>query len=781
MNENAPSQRAIIAHLRSNTMSENQNKIEVTETDVHFPANENSPVMVEVIEVEVINEASDEPANETVVEMAADADDHPESSETKETEAVSAGDEQVELEIEAQAQNEDQNLNEELHLDEDNHQGEDEYLTENKNGFLKLPLSQQVQEAIAQSGYQQPTPIQEAIIPHMASGRDVLAQSQTGSGKTAAFALPILSTLDESRPKKPKVLVLAPTRELAIQVAKSFSVYGSTSPDFAVAAIYGGQSYEPQLKQLRRGVHVVVGTPGRVIDHIHRGTLDISEIDCLVLDEADEMLNMGFLDDVEFVLKHAPKERQIALFSATLPKPIRNISQRYLNDPAKVTIKQKSMTADSIRQRAVFVPHRDKVNLLIKFLEAENADGVIVFTRTRETTTVVAEKLVKAGLSAVALNGDMPQNTRERTIQRLKSGQLDILVATDVAARGLDVSRISHVFNFDLPENPEIYTHRVGRTGRAGRTGEAIIFLSPSQKGKLRFIEKVTKQAIEIVDPPTAEAINSMRIQKFKEKIGSTIENEDLGFYLKMIADFAETTEQPYEMIAAAIAHMGQNGREFLMKDRPKREKYRDREDRGDGGKKRGRRDRFNGAPDKSMKRYRLSVGKRDGVRPGNIVGAVANEAGIDGDDIGPIRIQESYSTIDLPKNLSREIIEILEDAWVSGRQLKIRPARDEDSRSSSRSGSRRKGRGNDDPRGRRKSAGFRKSNSGYSGRSNSRYDSSNRDSDSSSDRSSSRSSESRGKSKPRFGGAKAKSGGGRSGARTKPAPTRRKVRSKKK
>jgi ATP-dependent RNA helicase DeaD len=586
-----------------------------------------------------------------------------------------------------------------------------------ENKFAELNLSDDVLESVLSSGYDTPTPIQAQIIPHVLSGRDVLAQSQTGSGKTAAFALPILSNLESKRPKKPKVLVLAPTRELAIQVARSFSTYGKNLPDFSVAAIYGGQSYEPQLKQLRRGVHVVVGTPGRVIDHINRGTLDLSGIECLVLDEADEMLNMGFLDDVEFVLKHAPKKRQIALFSATLPKPIRNISERYLDNPAKVTIKQKSMTADSIRQRAVLVHQRDKVDLLIKFLEAEQADGVIVFTRTRDTTTQVAEKLFKHGLSAVALNGDMPQNTRERTIQRLKSGQLDILVATDVAARGLDVSRISHVFNFDLPENPEIYTHRVGRTGRAGRKGEAIIFLSPSQKGRLRFIEKVTKQKIEIVDAPSANEINSMRIQRFKEQIGKTIEEQDLGFYQKMIGEYAETSDHSYEMIAAAIAMMGQKGRDFLMKDRPARKKRErnDRTERGDRNDRgrRGSRDRFGGSPDKSMTRYRIAVGKRDGVKPGNIVGAVANEAGIDGGDIGPIRIQESYSTIDLPKNLSREIIEILEDAWVSGRQLKIRPARDDDSRSSSRSGSRRKGRPNDQPSsgprgGRKKSSDFR-------------------------------------------------------------------------
>lgn len=567
--------------------------------------------------------------------------------------------------------------------------------------FTDLKLRAEVQKAVESAGYDRPTPIQAEIIPHVLAGRDIVAQSQTGTGKTAAFALPILSNI-KPRTGKPQVLVLAPTRELAIQVARMFSIYGGEIDGFGVAAIYGGQDYEPQLRQLRSGVQVVVGTPGRVIDHIKRGTLDLSQLDCLVLDEADEMLNMGFLDDVKFVLEQTPAQRQIALFSATLPAPIRNIAEKYLNDPAKVTIAKKTMTADSIRQRAVLVSQREKVDLLIRFLEAEESDGVIVFTRTRESTTVVAEQLVRAGLNAVALNGDVAQKMRERTIQRLKSGKFNILVATDVAARGLDVQRISHVFNFDLPEGSETYVHRVGRTGRAGRKGEAIIFLTHSQKHKLRHIEKATRQKIEIVEAPSIDAINKMRVARFKEKIGQVIESEDLNFYKTMLADYAENSGQPYELIAAAVAHIRKDGRDFLMKPRPKRERG-ERGDRGERRNKPGRRGaKYEGGPKPGMTRYRIGVGKRDGVRVGNIVGAVANEGGIDGQSIGPILIHQSYSTIDLPSDLPRDVTNTLKSTRVGGRPLNLGPAREDSGKSSEGyrgGGKRRASRGNDKPR----------------------------------------------------------------------------------
>lgn len=540
-----------------------------------------------------------------------------------------------------------------------------------KPQFAELPLRKEVHLAIEQTGYTTPTEIQAKIIPYMLDGRDVLAQSQTGSGKTAAFALPILSRIDMNK-HKPQILVLAPTRELAIQVARSFETYAVGLPRLNVLSIYGGADYDNQFRKLKKGVHIVVGTPGRVIDHVNRGTLDLSDIQCLVLDEADEMLNMGFLEDVEFVLNKTPAKRQVALFSATMPTPIRNISKRYLNDPAKIIIKRKTMTAESIQQRAVVVQPRDKVDVLTRFLEVEETDGVIVFTRTKDTTVTVAEQLTRLGFSAIALNGDMPQKTRERTIENLKAGRLNILVATDVAARGLDVKRISHVFNFDFPEGSESYIHRVGRTGRAGRKGEAIIFLTRSQRGKLKLIERVTKQSIEVVAPPTTEAINEMRVKRFKQKITEITGEQDLTMFKKMLTDYAEETGKPMEMIAAAVAHLGQRGQPFLMKDRPKRSKA-EREDRREGGGARGKGRRSFGPASEGMNRYRISVGRRDGVRPGNIVGAVANEAGIEGDHIGPIRIYDSYSTIDLPADMPQDIFETLQDVHVSGRQLRLR------------------------------------------------------------------------------------------------------------
>lgn len=559
--------------------------------------------------------------------------------------------------------------------------------------FRDLDLRDEVQKAVAASGYDKPTPIQAEIIPYMLDGRDVLAQSQTGTGKTAAFALPILSRVDV-RNRRPQVLVLAPTRELAIQVARSFTKYGADLSGFQVAAIYGGQDYEPQLKQLRRGVQVVVGTPGRVIDHVKRGTLDLGSLDCLVLDEADEMLNMGFLEDVQFVLEKTPEGRQVALFSATLPKPIRKIADEYLNDPARITIKSKTITAASVRQRALFVSPRDKIDALTRILEVEETDGVIVFTKTKDSTLSVAEKLSQQGFSAIALNGDMPQKVRERTIDQLKRGQLDVLVATDVAARGLDVPRISHVFNFDLPHDSESYVHRIGRTGRAGRSGQAIIFLTNAQRRQLRFIENTTKQPIEIIDIPTVADINEARVRRFKQRITDVSADQDLTIYKDMIAQYAEESGKPMEMIAAALAEMSQNGRPFLLKERPKKQRERSERDNSRGHDSFGSNDRGNrgsfgddrprrpkGRPltpvKEGMTRYRLDVGWQDGVKPGNIVGAVANEAGIDGEYIGPINIRDSHTLIDLPEGMPSDIYQTLRKTWVAGKRLNLEEAGD--------------------------------------------------------------------------------------------------------
>jgi len=548
--------------------------------------------------------------------------------------------------------------------------------------FDEFSLRQEIKTAVADAGYQIPTPIQAEIIPHVLEGRDVLAQSQTGTGKTAAFALPILSQIDISR-REPQVLVLAPTRELAMQVSRSFETYGAHLSNLNVAAIYGGQDYGLQFRQLKRGVHAVVGTPGRVIDHLKRGTLDISKISSFVLDEADEMLNMGFLEDVQLILEHAPDERQVALFSATLPKPIRAIADHYLTDPARITIKTETMTAAAIRQRALFVRPAEKIDVLTRVLEVEDADGVIVFANTRDSTVAIAEKLNRAGLSAVALNGDMPQRTRERTIQQLKSGHLQILVATDVAARGLDVPRVSHVFNFDVPQNSEAYIHRIGRTGRAGKAGEAIIFLTNAQRRKLRYIEQATRQPIDVVSPPTADEVNQRRIERFAKRITDTVENCDLATFERLITKVADDSSLPMPTIAAAIALMAQNGREFFVKDVPKKKRSKQREHSNDDGNEfehrdrngGGRRERSNRHSDEieaGMQRYRIQVGWADGAKPGNIVGAIANEGGIAGAEMGAISIQRSYSTIDLPEGVPQDVIRLLSRTRVAGKQLRI-------------------------------------------------------------------------------------------------------------
>ncbi len=560
--------------------------------------------------------------------------------------------------------------------------------------FRDLPLSDEVQLAVQMSGYLSPTPVQADIIPHMLDGRDVLAQSQTGTGKTAAFALPILSRLS-MQGANPQVLVLAPTRELATQVAESFKTYGACMPKLRIAAIYGGADYEPQLRALRNGVHVVVGTPGRVLDHIKRGTLKLDSVRCLVLDEADEMLNMGFLEDVEFVLANTPADKQIALFSATMPQPIRRIADQYLKEPATVTIGRKGLTAESIEQRCIFVNEGDKPEMLARILEAEDTDGVIVFTKTKDSTIAVAERLCALGFSAAALNGDLPQARRQRTVDQLKSGKLNVLVATDVAARGLDVQRISHVFNYDLPHDSESYVHRIGRTGRAGRSGVAVIFLTFRQRGKLRLIERATNQPIAVVEPPRAREINLKRIARFKSQVLETLNSgADLGVFKKMVEEVTAESGQPLDVVAAALAKLARGDQPLLVSDLPKSSSFdvrgekserpgrsaRDRNERGrdeysprESDSREGARRRSSGPPRPGMERYQIEVGRADGVRPSNIVGAIANEAGIAGSDIGAIDIQTTFSTIDLPEGMPKEVFQLLQKTWVSGKQLRIK------------------------------------------------------------------------------------------------------------
>ena len=557
-------------------------------------------------------------------------------------------------------------------------------------GFSALALTPEVMRSLADVGYESPSPIQAATIPPLLEGRDVLGQAQTGTGKTAAFALPILSRI-EMRPGKPQALVLAPTRELAIQVAEAFQRYAAHMPGFQVLPIYGGQSYGPQLQALRRGVHVVVGTPGRVIDHLDRGTLDLSELRFIVLDEADEMLRMGFIDDVEKVLQATPPQRQVALFSATMPPPIRKIAQRHLKQPIEVTIKAATTTAANIRQRYWWVSGMHKLDAMTRILEAEPFDAMIIFARTKQATEELAEKLQARGLAAAAINGDIAQPQRERVIQQLKEGKLDILVATDVAARGLDVERISHVLNYDIPYDTESYVHRIGRTGRAGRSGEAILFVTPREKGMLRAIERATRQPIEEMKLPTVEAVNDRRIERFKQNISDTLAVGGLQQFQQLIEQFEQEHNIPAIEIAAALARIAQGDRPLLLEPPPKREHTREREARPghahDGEARRPPREprhrdgeQRDFAPRQSRphatesgkRTYRIEVGHEHGVKPGNIIGAIANEAGLESQYIGRLSIRGDYSLIDLPDGMPAETFEHLKKVWVNQQSLRI-------------------------------------------------------------------------------------------------------------
>jgi ATP-dependent RNA helicase DeaD len=561
--------------------------------------------------------------------------------------------------------------------------------------FLELGLPEPLLRALADVGYETPSPIQAATIPPLLAGRDMVGQAQTGTGKTAAFAIPILARLDLKR-YGPQALVLTPTRELAIQVAEAFHRYARHLPGFHVLPIYGGQAYGPQLGGLRRGAHVVVGTPGRVIDHLNRGTLDLGQLSCLVLDEGDEMLRMGFIDDVEAVLAKSPAGRQIALFSATMPAEIRRIAKKHLADPAEITIKNKTSTAANTRQRYWMVNGMQKLDALTRILEVEPFDGMIIFTRTKIATDELAQRLEARGFAAAALNGDMAQALRERTIGKLKNGELDILVATDVAARGLDVDRISHVVNFDIPYDTEAYIHRIGRTGRAGRKGEAILFVSNREQHLLRSIERATRQPIEAMTLPSVAAVNDQRIMRFKQKITAALASTQLASYRLIVEQYEIETGAPALDIAAALACMAQGDTPLLVPEpvrpprveRPARPAPPARADRPDrpasSPLERAKRPAAAAAdtrPPRSqapvrpgMVRYRLAVGHQHGVKPGNIVGAIANEAGLENQYIGRVDIRDDHSLIDLPEGMPREVLRHLKTVWVVGQQLQIRP-----------------------------------------------------------------------------------------------------------
>ena len=542
--------------------------------------------------------------------------------------------------------------------------------------FADFGLLDAVLAAVNDVGYETPTPIQIPTIPHLLAGRDVVGQAQTGTGKTAAFALPLLSRLD-LKLTEPQVLVLTPTRELAIQVAEAFQAYASHLKGFHVLPVYGGQDYAVQLRQLKRGVHVIVGTPGRLMDHMRRGTLKLGALKTVVLDEADEMLRMGFIEDVEWILGQTPPERQVALFSATMPAVIRRIAKQHLRDPAEITIKLRTTTAETIHQRYWIVTGVHKLDALTRLLETEPFDAVLVFVRTRIAAVELAERLQARGYATSALNGDMPQKQREQTIARLKASKLDILVATDVAARGLDVERISHVVNFDIPNDTEAYVHRIGRTGRAGRSGEAILFVAPRERHLLRAIERATRQEIEPMELPSADTVNDKRIAKFTQRITDTLGTQDLAFFRDIIVRYQQQHDADPIDVAAALAQIAQGDKPLLIKDvisldkRP-RDSERGSSEPRDKPRKTPRAPSVEFAPGAGKELFRVEVGRTHGVQPGNLVGAIANEAGVSSSNIGRIEIYDAHSTIELPGGMPKDVFLLLKKVWVSGRQLDI-------------------------------------------------------------------------------------------------------------
>ncbi|OOB92176.1 ATP-dependent RNA helicase [Rathayibacter sp. VKM Ac-2630] len=556
--------------------------------------------------------------------------------------------------------------------------------------FSDLGLSEPVLKALKEVGYETPSAIQAATIPSLLSGRDVLGVAQTGTGKTAAFALPILSRLDVSQ-KTPQALVLAPTRELALQVCEAFERYASALRGVHVLPVYGGQGYGTQLSALRRGVHVVVGTPGRIMDHLEKGTLDLSALKYLVLDEADEMLKMGFAEDVETILADTPVEKQIALFSATMPSQIRRISGKYLKEPEEITVKNKTTTSVNTTQRYLMVSYPQKVDALTRILEVENFEGMIVFVRTKSETETLAEKLRARGYTAAAISGDVAQAQRERTVEQLKSGKLDILVATDVAARGLDVERISHVVNYDIPIDTESYVHRIGRTGRAGRSGAAISFVTPRERRLLAAIEKATRQPLTEMRMPSVEDVNVTRLSRFDDAITEALaDSERLQRFRDIIGHYVEHHDVVESDVAAALAIVAQGEEPLLLspddprfarRERDDREARpeRDRGDRGDRGfdRDRGERPERRQRPANSnLASYRIEVGRRQRVEPRQIVGALANEGGLNRGDFGHIDIRPDFSIVELPADLPQDVLDRLADTRISGQLIELKPDR---------------------------------------------------------------------------------------------------------
>ncbi len=598
--------------------------------------------------------------------------------------------------------------------------------------FAELDLPQFLQDTLNKVGYEKPSPIQQATIPVLLEGKDVVGMAQTGTGKTAAFALPVLAKIDLSK-SHIQALVLCPTRELAIQVAEAFQTYAAGMRGFHVLPIYGGQDMGRQLSGLRRGAQVVVATPGRLLDHLNRKTINLSELNTLVLDEADEMLRMGFIDDVETILENTPKTRQVALFSATMPGPIRSVAQKYLNQPQEIKIESAISTNEDIEQFYWLVQGTNKLDALTRILEVEEFDAMIIFVRTKTSTVDLADKLSARGFAASPLNGDMNQAIRSRTVDQLKKGVLDIIVATDVAARGLDVDRLSHVMNFDIPYDDEAYVHRIGRTGRAGRSGKAILFVAPRERRLLASIEKTTRKKITRMELPTRGELIEKRSAVFKEGISEAIVGGKLEFFHKLVDDLVREHECTPEHVAAAMAYLLQKDRPLEPNlghgDSPRSDRegfaYTDSQNRRERPAKRGkdegraaerpsRRERtekrkpsenefaevlsgndfaeerpraprrehnpaddgrakpLRDYPDIPMERFRIQVGHKDGVTPREVVGAIANEAEIEGRYIGHIRIYDDYCTVDLPGGMPKEVMQVLQKTHICSKPLNI-------------------------------------------------------------------------------------------------------------
>ena len=553
---------------------------------------------------------------------------------------------------------------------------------EPESGFAGFGFRAALLRTLADKGYSEPSPIQKAAFPELMLGRDLVGQAQTGTGKTAAFALPLLERL-ESGQKTPQALVLAPTRELAMQVAESFKAYSAGHPHLKVLAVYGGTDFRSQISALRRGVDVVVGTPGRVMDHMRQGTLDTSGLRSLVLDEADEMLRMGFIDDVEWILDQLPEQRQVVLFSATMPPEIRRLSKRYLKDPAEVTIRTKDQEGKRIRQRSITVPMPHKLEALQRVLDACGGEGVIIFARTKAITLTVAETLEAGGHQVAVLNGDVPQNQRERTVERLRSGSVDILVATDVAARGLDVERIGLVINYDMPFDSEAYVHRIGRTGRAGRTGEAVLFVTPRERRFIRNLERATGQPIEAMEVPGNTAINQGRLDRLRKRLSDAAQSQrpdadEAALLQELMQRVATELELSPEQLAMAALNLAIGPDALLRKgddDWIQNTRRNDRDRDRHSGDRRERRERPARAPEENMQRYRVEVGHRDRVKPGNLVGAIAGETGLQGRMIGRIQIFDNHSRVDLPTGLPEDVFNSLQCLRVMNRELQISKA----------------------------------------------------------------------------------------------------------